>query len=105
MQKTETTPLQLSENATLPELITLVNTLLQSRTKTRDRGPESTRDMTEEDAQRVMLGDLRTTSHKEAAKILGLSYGQVYSARFGHTFKGVYQEARKTKDYPYVTKK
>ena len=57
--------------------------------KPRDRGPRSERTMTDEDAYRVMFGDLKDHKHKEAAKVLGLSYGQVYSARGGYTFKHV----------------
>jgi len=53
------------------------------------KGPQSTREMTEEDAKRVLFGDLKDKSHKEAARELGLSYGQVYSCRGGYTFKGV----------------
>ena len=30
---------------------------------------------------------------KDAAKELGLSYGQIYSARKGFTFKAIYKEA------------
>lgn len=62
--------------------------------KVRDRGPNSTRTMTEEDARKIMLGDLKELSHKKAAEELGLSYGQVYSARNGFTFKVVYKEAQ-----------
>lgn len=58
----------------------------------RDRGPKSTRDMNEEDARRLILGDLKDMSHKKAANELGLSYGQVYSARGGYTFKNVTNE-------------
>ena len=53
----------------------------------RDRGPKSTKDMTEDDARRIMTGDLKDSSHKLAATTLGLSYGQVYSCRGGYTFK------------------
>ena len=59
--------------------------------KGRDRGPASEGDMTEEHAIRIMLGDLKDHSHKDAAIILKLSYGQIYSARKGYTFKKVYQ--------------
>jgi phage shock protein A len=58
-------------------------------TLTRRRGPSSTREMTLEDAERVINGDLKGLSHKSAAEKLGLSYGQVYSARGGYTFKGI----------------
>ena len=57
----------------------------------RDRGPKSEGEMTEEHAVRVMLGDLRDKSHKDAALELKLSYGQIYSARKGYTFKKNYQ--------------
>lgn len=58
----------------------------------RNRGPASEKVMDENDARRVMLGDLKGDSHKEAAEKLGLSYGQIYSARKGFTFKPVYKE-------------
>lgn len=57
--------------------------------KVRDRGPKSERSMTDEDAQRVKFGDLKDQSHKQAAEALGLSYGQIYSARGGYTFNHV----------------
>ena len=63
--------------------------------KPRDRGPASTRAMSEEDARRIMLGDLKDTPHKKAAEELGLSYGQVYSARGGYTFKHIMGESLK----------
>jgi hypothetical protein len=55
----------------------------------KSRGIASTREMTDEDAKRVLNGDLKEKSHKVAAEILGLSYGQVYSARGEYTFKHV----------------
>ena len=61
---------------------------------TRDRGPASERTMTEEDALRIQLGDLKDLSHKKAAEELGLSYGQIYSARNGFTFKTAHKEYR-----------
>lgn len=57
----------------------------------RDRGPVSQGEMTDGHAIRVMLGDLREVSHKDAALELKLSYGQIYSARKGYTFKPIYQ--------------
>ena len=74
----------------LNEVITKLNA--SSPQATRNRGPQSERTMTEDDARRIMLGDLKEASHKEVAETLGLSYGQVYSARKGFTFKVVYQE-------------
>lgn len=69
-----------------------------SSLKTRDRGPKSTREMTEEDGKRIMFGDLKKLSHKEAAKELGLSYGQVYSVRSGYTFRYLEDEEEKKKE-------
>lgn len=74
----------------LNEVITKVNA--SSPQATRNRGPQSERTMTDEDARRIMLGDLKEASHKDAAETLGLSYGQIYSARKGFTFKVIYQE-------------
>ena len=67
--------------------------ILESR-PTRDRGPASERTMTDDDARNILLGELSSLSHKKAAEQLGLSYGQVYSARNGFTFKTVYKEFR-----------
>lgn len=84
----------------LTEMVTALTkkvTDLESRLdalKSRDRGPASTRSMTEEDAKRIMLGDLKDVSHKKAAEELGLSYGQIYSARGGYTFKHIIDQAR-----------
>ena len=58
------------------------------------RDIKSDRSMTAEDAEQVLLGDLKDVSTKEAAKDLNLSYGQVYSCRKGFTFKKVYKEYR-----------
>ena len=62
--------------------------------KVRDRGPKSERSMTDDDAFRVKFGDLKDKSHKEAAKELGLSYGQIYSARGGYTFNHVKKDSK-----------
>ena len=57
--------------------------------KVRNRGPKSTRSMTADHAHLVKFGKLRDLAHMKAAKELGLSYGQVYSARGGYTFNHV----------------
>lgn len=72
----------------LNEIISVLNDMPAAR----DRGPKSERKMTEEDATRLLLGDLKDTAHKAAAELLNLSYGQVYSARNGFTFKSVYDK-------------
>lgn len=65
--------------------------------KPRDRGPASTRLMTENDARMIVLGEHSKLSHKEAAAKLGLSYSQVYSCRGGYTFKNVTEEKLNSK--------
>ena len=90
---------KLDDNAKLKDVIAKVNELIErinngKSTKARDRGPDSTREMTEDDARRILLGDMKDVAHKKAAEELGLSYGQIYSARKGFTFKGVYKEWR-----------
>jgi len=98
MENTNTLIAALEENAKLKDVVAKLNEVIEAlNTKpkaSRDRGPESTREMTEEDARRILLGDLATRNHKDAAKELGLSYGQVYSGRKGFTFKGIYKEWR-----------
>lgn len=79
--------------AKINEIIEKVNSIQIPK---RDRGPQSTKEMTEDDARRCMVGDLKDKSHKDAATELGLSYGQIYSARKGYTFKPIYQEMVKS---------
>lgn len=75
------------------EILAVVNELKTSKPQaSRDRGPKSEREMTEDDARKILLGELKDKKHMEAAKELGLSYAQVYSARNGYTFKTVYQD-------------
>ena len=69
----------------LNEIIEALNTQSQKEPK----GPKSERAMSEADAIAIIQGELKDKSHKEAAQILGLSYGQVYSARKGFTFKHI----------------
>lgn len=52
------------------------------------------KEMTENDARRVIFGDLKDVKHKDAAATLGLTYGQIYSARKEFTFKAIHKEAR-----------
>jgi hypothetical protein len=64
----------------------------QSQQANRNASSALLREMNKEDAMRVLNGDLAETSHKEAAEILGLSYQQIYSCRFGYTFKPIHRE-------------
>lgn len=55
-------------------------------------GPKAEREMTDDDARRIIHGDLKDLSHTKAAETLKLSYGQIYSARKGFTFKKIAKE-------------
>lgn len=61
----------------------------------RNKSSSTKRDMTSADALRVMTGDLKDLSHKDAAERAGLTYAQVYSARGEFTFKHVHADLRK----------
>lgn len=50
--------------------------------------------MTDDDARRVLDGDLADLQHKEAAERAGLTYAQVYSCRGEYTFKHVHKVLR-----------
>lgn len=60
-----------------------------SALESKNQTSSTKREMTVADAEIIMIGEHREKSHKECEKLLGLSYGQVYSARLGHTFKPV----------------
>lgn len=57
----------------------------------------SGREMTDDDARRILTGDLASTKHKDAAEKLGLTYGQVYSCRLEFTFKNIHKEMKDNK--------
>lgn len=75
------------------EIIEAINNLNAPR----DRGPKAERTMTDDDARSVIFGELKDASHKVAAEKLGLSYGQIYSARKGFTFKPIHKEVENHK--------
>lgn len=52
------------------------------------------KEMTDDDARRILNGDCKDLKHKDAAVKLGLSYGQVYSCRLGFTFKNIHKELK-----------
>lgn len=87
MNKTELK--QLDQKSDLKSVISALNQVIQIVSVERDRGPKSTRPMSNEDAVRIVSGDLKNEKVGKIAEDLGLSYGQVYSARNGFTFKKV----------------
>ena len=66
---------------------------------------EAQREMTDDDARRILTGDLADKKHKDAASALNLSYGQIYSCRLEFTFKHIHKEMKDSgKVNPYVKK-
>lgn len=93
-QLTSTVTAQGEIIASQGSLIESLQAQLANMPKGRDRGPNSEGSMSEDDAIRCMIGDLRNFNHKDAALVLKLSYGQVYSARKGYTFKPIYKRMK-----------
>jgi hypothetical protein len=69
----------------------------------RNKSAPTKRNMTDADAIRVMTGDLKEASHKEAGEAAALTYAQVYSCRLEYTFKHVHK-ALKEADPEYKNK-
>jgi hypothetical protein len=63
----------------------------------RNRSAPIKRNMTDEDALRVLTGDLKELPHKDAAEEASLTYAQVYSCRLEFTFKHVHKTLRDSK--------
>ena len=78
----------------IDSLLTMIEDL-QEQVESKRGGPKSERAMTEDDARRILDGDMKDVGHKQAANDLQLSYGQVYSCRKGFTFKKIHQEIKK----------
>lgn len=85
---------KLGEKAKLAEVVAKLNEVIEQLNKSADRrGPKSDREMTDDDARKIMgTGEMSKESHKSAAEKLGLSYAQVYSCRKGFTFKHIHKE-------------
>jgi len=80
----------------LQQQVAALTTKLDELSKSRSV-QKSDREMTDDDARRILTGDLAAVKHKEAAEKLGLSYGQVYSCRLEFTFKHIHKEMRENK--------
>jgi hypothetical protein len=72
------------------ELVARVSALEEKLNKPKADSVE----MTDDHAVRILAGDLADKKHKEAAEALGLTYGQVYSARLGYTFKHIVKKLK-----------
>jgi hypothetical protein len=67
---------------------------LEEKVGARNKSAAVKRNMTDDDARRVLNGDQKDINHKEAGSNIGLTYAQVYSCRMEFTFKHVHKELR-----------
>jgi len=90
-----TTNVEATRTLTNKELIAMVLDL-QARVEKLEtpKNTASGREMTDDDARRILTGDLSSVKHKDAAEKLGLTYGQVYSCRLEFTFKNIHKEMK-----------
>lgn len=79
-----------ARNEELQRVVDHLRVLVEGRNKS---APVK-RNMTDADAERVLVGDLVSMEHKDAAEVIGLTYAQVYSCRGGFTFKHVHKKLR-----------
>lgn len=84
---------KLSELRDRPDLTARIEKI-ETLVLARNASAATKRNMTDEDALRVLTGDLRDLSHKEAAEKIALTYAQVYSCRLEFTFKHVHKDLR-----------
>lgn len=76
----------------LRERVRVLEEQAQSRIINKNRSSALLREMTKDDAFRVLNGDLKDLDHREAATEIGLTYAQVYSCRMAYTFKPVHRQ-------------
>lgn len=89
MSQKELTKMILEQQEVIQNLSAAVEDIKSYAGRTRQT---ATREMTEEDAHRILDGDMKDLKHNQAANKLGLSYGQVYSCRLAFTFRGVHKQ-------------
>lgn len=68
--------------------------VLEEKIGARNKSAAVKRNMTDDDARRVLTGDQKDVNHKDAGSNIGLTYAQVYSCRLEFTFKHVHKELR-----------
>jgi len=105
----ETTTVEAVRSMTNKEMIIAIIELQAQVKELQSKAQPATKvegkEMTDEDARRILTGDLASKKHKDAASELGLSYGQIYSCRLEFTFKHIHKEMREAgKANPFTTK-
>jgi hypothetical protein len=100
-QVTKLTTLELTEKVVALEAhcASLEARILALETASTPKRNEAQKEMTDDDARRILNGDLKGLKHKEAGERLNLSYGQIYSCRLGFTFKHIHKELSQIAGY------
>ena len=80
----------------LSERVRTLEERAQAQIIHKNRSSAMLREMTTEDARKVLAGDYAELDHTDAAAQLGLTYAQVYSCRLGYTFKPIHRQLEKT---------
>lgn len=93
---------QTLKSMTLAELTAEIISLRAQVQALQPKPAADTVEMTDDMARRILNGDLRAKSHKEAAAALNLTYGQVYSCRGRYTFKAIHKELEADKSYSNI---
>ena len=91
---TETTINKMTSLEMTEAILALQAQVAKLEALTQPRRNDAQREMTDDDARRILSGDLASTKHKDAASTLGLSYGQIYSCRLEFTFKHIHKEMK-----------
>src|ERR1044072_4407092 len=86
----------LQEMSLTVEVLTAAIATLETRIKALEDSSKgsakSEKEMTDDHARSVLTGECKDMKHNDAAKKLGLSYGQVYSCRGEYTFRHIHKE-------------
>lgn len=102
MQTVDTTIVESTRSMTNKEMVQTIISLqarvkeLEDKFSTGTVRTASEKEMTDDDARKVLSGDLASKKHKEAAQELSLTYGQIYSCRLEYTFKHIHKELKET---------
>lgn len=83
---------QTTTTLTLPQIVEALTLRVAALEEANKSTGKSEKEMTDDDARSVLTGECKDMKHNEAAKKLGLSYGQVYSCRLEYTFRHIHKE-------------
>ena len=89
---TTATQAPVAKTLSLPETVAALEARVLALEEAAKSTAKSEKEMTDDHARSVLTGEHKDLKHNEAAKKLGLSYGQVYSCRGEYTFRHIHKE-------------